>query len=288
MIYYNSIETNKNFILSCDMIRLTFVFSEFVLKDFNKYINNLGVQDSRYIYTMYTSTSSFSYKYILNFKYDNSSFVVGLGFNGIKKLDALNCFIEFNPNKCLSNKFVSPVLDYIKFSAKHLELARFDLAIDIPCSRSLVSFTKDKRDYNKIYRIEKTSSDIENVTEYLGKRNNNGFTKLYNKTLESGLNYECTRLELTLDSLSYENFVEQFPKVLFCKKYNLLEFSKLSATDKVLFSLILQSENSNLYLKMLGREKRKKFKDLMFDSDYVTITEQDFYLLTIKVRELYL
>lgn len=288
MRYYSCIVTDKDLILSCDMIRLSFELNEYQTKQFNNYVNNLAIENSDYGFTMFESRSLFNYRYMLNFKKGESSFVVGLGFNAISKLDFNKCFIEFNPNKCLSNGYICPILNYLKSFTKYLELVRFDFAIDIPVVRSLVSLSKDKRDYNKIYRLEKTSINIENITEYLGKRNNNGFVKLYNKTIECNLDYALTRLEITLDSLDYKNFLSQFPLVYYNTNYNLMNYANLSATDKVLFSLLSENENKNLYLKMLGRDKQEKFKNMLFNTEKVTITENDFYSLIYKVREIYL
>lgn len=142
-----------------------------LLKKFNDYIFNLSLKDSKYDYRVYHSLASFSYRYMINFKNEDSSFVVGLSFNGCKSDSHKSCFIEFNPNKCLSNNYVDPILNFIKAYGVSLEIVRYDFAIDIKCKRSFCSLSKDLRDYNKVYKIEKTSIDIDNVTEYLGHRN---------------------------------------------------------------------------------------------------------------------
>ena len=287
MKYYNSVITRDNLILSCDMVRIVFRFDDYTIKKFNDYVFNLSLKDSKYDYRVYQSLASFSYRYMLNFKYDDSSFVVGLSFNGCNKESHKSCFIEFNPNKCLSNNYVSPIIEFIKTYGRSLEFARYDFAIDIKCKRSFCSLSKDLRDYNKVYKIEKTSIDIDNVTEYLGHRNKNGFVKLYNKTKESNLDYDLTRLEITLDCFDYENFIKQLPKVYFVKNMNLFESMYLNDTDRVLLSLLLQTDNASMYLKMLGRGKQDKYKKILFDlNSIISITECDYYSVVRNIKQI--
>lgn len=285
--YYNSIITCDGLILSCDMVRIVFRFDDYTIKKFNDYVFNLSLKNTKYDYRVYHSFASFSYRYMLNFKYENSSFVVGLSFNGCKHESHKSCFIEFNPNKCLSNDYVSPIMDFIKIYGRSHEIVRFDFAIDIKCKRSFCCLTKDLRDYNKVYKIEKTSIDIDNVTEYLGHRNKNGFVKLYNKTKESNLDYDLTRLEITLDSFDYDNFVKQLPKVYFVKNMNLFETMYLNDTDRVLLSLLSQSDNAAMYLKMLGRGKQNKFKKILFDlNSIVNVSEFNYWSVVRNIRQI--
>lgn len=287
MNYYNPVITCDNLILSCDMVRIVFRFDNYVCKQFNDYINDLSLKDKKYDFKMYQSYALFSYRYMLNFKYLDSSFVVGLSFNGCKKSDCKSCFIEFNPNKCLSNCYVTPIIDFIKNFGRSIEIVRYDFAIDIKCKRSLCCLIKDLRNYNKVYKVEQTSIDIDSITEYLGHRNKNGFVKLYNKTKESNLDYDLTRLEITLDCFCYDNFNKYLPVVNFVKNVNLFDCVNLNDTDKVLLSLLLQNDNSNMYLKMLGRGKQDKFKKVLFDlNSTVSVTEYDYWSVVRSIRQI--
>ncbi len=283
MEYYNPIYTDSGLTLSCDMIRISFRFDEYVLKEFNKFTFDLSLKKSIYNYRMFKSFTSFQYRYMLNYKNEDSSFVVGLCFNGVDLDSQKNCFIEFNPNKCLVNGYVSPILDFIKIRGRSLGVVRYDFAIDINCNRLLCCLVKDLRDYRKVYKIEQNSLD--DYTEYLGKRNNNGFVKLYNKTKESNLSYELTRLEVTLDCFDYDNFLKYLPVVYFVREYFLLDTFDLNDTDKVLVSLLMQSNYANMYLKMLGRGKQEKLKKILFDlNSIVEVSEVEYYSLVRNIR----
>lgn len=283
MDYYCPIYTDSGLALSCDMIRISFRFDEYILKEFNKFTFDLSLKSSIYNYRMFTNYCSFQYRYMLNYKNEDSSFVVGLCFNGVDLDSHKNCFIEFNPNKCLVNGYVSPVLDFIKIRGRSLEIVRYDFAIDVKCNRLLCCLVKDLRDYRKVYKIEQNSLD--DYTEYLGKRNNNGFVKLYNKTKESNLDYDLTRLEITLDCFDYDNFFKYLPIVHFLKPCDMFEFLDLNDTDKVLVSLLMQSNNSNLYIKMLGRGKQDKLKKILFDlNSTIEVSEVEYYSLVRNIR----
>lgn len=287
MEYFKSVTTKENLTLSCDMLRISFRFDNFQLTKFNNFINDLSVKNNMYDFKIFQSLSYYNYRYMINFKYNDYSFVVGLFLNSTKKEDNKSCFIEFNPNKCLINGYVNPILDYIKFYGKSLKIVRFDFAIDIKCRRYLVSLSKDLRDYNKIYKFEQKSVSLDDVTEYLGHHNNNGFVKLYNKQKESNLNYNLTRLEITLDSYDYENFLKYLPKVYYIKNASLFDCLSLNDTDRVILSLLLQNDNPMLYIKMLGRGKQDKFKKILFNmNSIVQINENDFYSVIRNIRQI--
>lgn len=288
MKYYNQITTKDNLILSCDMLRLTFNLDKFLFNEFNQYINYLSMKDSKYYFTMFENNSLFAYKYLLKFSYQESTIVIGLLFNGAKNNDKTSCFIEFNPNKTLALGFGNEILNWLKTRSRHLELSRFDLAIDIPVKRSLISFSKDKRKYNKVYAVDKAGANIENLTEYLGRRNHNGFCKLYNKTLESNLDYSLSRLELTLDTFDYDNFVKELPNTYFIKTFCFYDTLNLNDTDRVLLNLLMQVDNPNIYIGMLGRGKREKFRQFLYDCNYkVNVCDIDYYNLCSMIKKIY-
>ncbi len=290
MDYFASVVDKNGNILSCDMLRLRFRFPEYHMKGFNNFLYKKSLGGSLDFH-VYESRAYFSYKFMVNITLkNNSSFVLGLGFNGVRKSDFDNCFIEFNPNKCLFQ--YSPlfdILNYIKplIPVAGFELVRFDLAIDMPARREDVCLIKDLRSYKKNFYVDLKHNNLGNMTEYLGVRNSNGFVKLYNKTLEQGLNYDLTRLEITLDSFDYSNFKSHIPQVRFYKSLDLYDLYTLNDTDKVLIMLLRESVNSNLYLKMLGRVKREKIEPFMFTSAMLDISEYEFYNLIGKIRPIY-
>lgn len=280
MFYYKSLKINDNLIISCDMIRLSFNLNNNTLVLFNKFINSLSLKNSIYEFHSYTSLKMFSYRTLITFDANkNFSFVVGLGFNSAVSSEKNKCFIEFNPNKCLSTYFVNPILDFIKEHANFVEIVRFDFAIDIPVKRELLTLQKDLRKYQKHFYVNVSSNSLSNITEYLGTRNSNGFVKVYNKTIEQNLDYDVTRVEITLDNFKYDNFIKNLPTFYYFdnENFNLFDFNSLNNTDKVLLSLINDNINYNVYLKMLGRGKKEKFEKFFKFRKQLFVSELDFY-----------
>lgn len=287
MEYYLPVYFNDNFVMSCDKIRLKFVFTDDIVKQFNQFVDDLSFNDMRYIYQYFQSFSVFSYKHLLTFKHENSVVSIGLGFNGVKNSDMHNCFIEFNPNKSMVNGYVQPLIDFIKQNAIDLDIARFDCAIDLPYKKDFVYLLKDKRHYSMVYKVEQSSNNLGGITEYLGQRNNNGFVKVYNKTVESSLDYDLTRVELTLDSFDYDNFVKCLPNVCYFNTIDLVALSSLSQTDKVLISLLAHCDCPLTYFKMLGRDKKDKFFSILFSSINLSISRELFFRFSCLVRSIY-
>lgn len=102
------------------------------------------------------------------------------------------------------------------------------------------------------------------MTEYLGQRSHNGFVKLYDKTIESGLDYELTRLEITLDNKA--QLQDVFPVVhIYDTQSQLIFADNLSNTDKTLIQLLRGCEDKQIYLKQLGYRMRKKIEPYIAD-----------------------
>ena len=199
-----------------------------------------------------------SYRHLFSCKYDDFTFVIGCGLILAEHSSGMDCFIEFNPNKC-DMSYIFLILDRIRvfihpINNEYFRLIRWDLAIDLPFTRSDVVLVKEgKRSYCK---------QISNsVTEYLGVRNTTGFVKLYDKTVESDLYYDLTRLEITLDN--FEDI--KLPSVCILGAYddNLVD---LSNTDKVLLRLLrsVDYDVQQQCLKDMGKTKRRKIKEYLF------------------------
>lgn len=272
--YYNSFEKN-GIIYSIDMCRYTFKLDISKKKELEEFLFK-NYSNLRY----FQSYKNFSYRHLFTADDDDfASFKLGISFNGINSSNDINkCFLEFNPNKSMA--FVSDLIDFLNYCCYGFELVRFDFAIDISVRRDYVFLIKDRRDYSK-YRVLQKSIGSFDVTEYLGQRNQNGFVRLYNKTIESGLNYDLTRLELTLESVSYDNFVKCLPKL--CYYSNSFNIG-LNDTDRVLIDLMAMS-NCFESLKYLGRKKAEKLLEL-FKYDVININSIEFlnviqFLLTM-------
>lgn len=255
---------SDNIIYSCDMIRLKFYLDKNHTLNLNEFEYYLIVHfgfDSQY----YHSMSASSYRYLYNFKRADCAITVGLYHNTCEKNTGYHGnFIEFNPNK-VDMSAIKYLFDFfynntdIYANTKHstiFDLIRWDLAVDVPIDKHYVRLLKTgKRKYTRI-------EDKGSVTEYLGKHNTNGFVKVYDKTKESNLYYDLTRIEITNDSL-----IPVLPDVHILQHQTSLDFDfELNSTDKVLVELIKrQDEEADYWLRQLGRNKMNKLKPYVFE-----------------------
>lgn len=274
--YYSPVKLDKDIIMSCDMLRLSFSLDETKQRRLFSFINMYDLRNPNISIKIFSSRSSFQYVNLVNVinEIDNNSFAMGIAFNGANSKQNTSCFIEFNPNKTMN--LVQPFLDYIKLLSHNIDVVRFDIAFDIPYPRELFNLVKDRRNYKKIYSMEQKNKYLDDFTEYLGKRQNNGYVKLYNKQIESNLDSPLTRLEITLDKLEYDNLIKEMPTLKAFSK-SCSDLSKLNDTEKVLLSLMLQNDNCMSYFGSLGRYMREKLEPYICSSFDIDITESDFY-----------
>lgn len=266
MLLYSEYFEKDGLKFSCDMIRLDFTFNDFLFNQFQKFVDSFTlIPDCKYHLSYFHCLKTFAYRHLFTFSYSDFSdisFSIGLQFNGLKKSEFQKCFLEFNPNKCLSSVGYSWFKTFFNFFVDNqikFNLCRYDLAIDIPVNRLQVSLLKDNRTY-QLYYGNVIKNGVGDFTEYLGTRNKNGFVKIYNKTIESNLNYNLTRVESTLDSLDYNNFLNVLPNISYLK--NDFQFD-LKQSDFAVLQLLLQQPQPYLYLSMFGRDKKQKFKDIL-------------------------
>ena len=314
LTYYRPIIIDNYLIMSCDMMRIKFNMSDSGLQNFNKYINLLEVKNGNLLIRKYYNISPFKYRNLLAIQDTNTkhSFSLGLVYNDLNK-NTNDCFIGFNPNKCINETntgLAQPFLDFIKQYGSHIELVRYDLAIDIPIEREFVSLDKDMRKYTKLwvtdveanysqivsdmekkqihYKIDVKSKSLSNSTEYLGQRNKSGFVKLYNKQIESDLDKPTTRLEITLDSISYDKFIQVLPNISIYKNVSQADLNSLNDTEKVLLKLLQQNSNCDLYLKQLGRKMQDKLKKILYANDSILdkISKENFFQLANNIMQI--
>lgn len=258
--YYEPFISN-NIIYSCDMIRLKFYFRHdcpiFSLNEFERYLNIILGFSSEY----YSSSRLSSYRHLFIFKKGDCTITVGIEHNQKDTTGEKHNFIEFNPNKA-DMRAVDYLLHYFctycRFidRNKFYEVVRWDLAVDIPISRQYVKLLKSGK--RRHTRIEEGGA----VTEWLGKHNTNGFVKVYDKTKESDLYYDLTRIEITCDSP-----VPVLPEIHLMQYQTSIDFDfDLDSTDKVLVELIrrLEDDERDYWFRQLGRCKRQKLKPYIF------------------------
>lgn len=186
---------------------------------------------------------------------DDISFWVGVGLNG-KKTAWDRCRVEFNPNKVGNTLAFARVLKYLcdRTFATQRKVARFDLAIDVPVSREQCFLVKDRRLY-----LERRHG--QEYTQYLGAKSSKvGRVKLYNKAIESSLDYPLTRLELTLDpAVPFENV--NWPSVYYLDAPNILfDKVRVTETERFIIRAILNGFGS---LHDLGRKTQAKIRNIL-------------------------
>ena len=244
--YSNEIRCSDGFIYSLDMVRLNLEFGSDVQMFMNwislypERVDNLEVSH-------WTSFKEFAYRDLFQVKTNEWSFAFAIGKNGGAK-DKTKGYIEFNPNKCKGEHFRA-IWEQMKVYIYSSEVVRYDLAVDIPVPRYLVRLEKDGRNYQYI-------SSHKSDTEYLGQRNSPGYVKVYDKTRESKLDYDLTRIEITCGPNGSINY----PKVQVVRMQQEFKFDALTDNDKVLIQLLKQVDNPVFYLKQMSYRKRKKIE----------------------------
>ena len=207
--------------------------------------------------------TDFKFRNLFVIDYGRSSMTVGLCFNGSKKEDVFKGFVEFNPNKCMDSIQIHSDLSFLLSRCVGYSVSRWDLAIDIPYDRERVHMTKDKRKY------ELSQTSYSNRTEYLGQRNAPGRVKVYNKTVESELDYSLTRVEITMGKLN--DYVGDFGKFvpdiwIDNPQHELVDYTGLSETQIVLCDLLRDSPNPEYYMTRIPYRIRKKIEPYVVGS----------------------
>jgi len=232
------------------MVRLNLELYKDDIQGFVTWLNNIHTYGDGVEVKHWVSIKEFTYRDMFNVTLTDCSFTFALGFNGSTE-DRYKGFVEFNPNKCKGNLQFVEILGYLFSITSYRQVVRFDLAIDIPVPKHLVNLEKDGRNYQYIKGKQSES-------EYLGMRNKPGFVKLYDKTVESNLDYDLSRLEITANLEGIN-----FPCVKVKGMQQSLLFGDLNSTEKVLVQLLDRVDNKKMYLSQLNYRKRKKIEEYL-------------------------
>lgn len=262
MYYCNQIQSKNGVLYSLDMVRLNFD-SGLDTKQLVSYLNSLAVINTECEVKYYPSYQQYKYRHMWEVKdltaKESISWSIGLDL-GRNADDKTKGYIEFNPNKCENSMLFSDFMKVFNLCTQSgRELVRYDLAIDIPLSRHLC----------KLIRKGKTNYEFkvkdDGVTEYLGQRNTHGRIKLYDKTVESKLDFPLTRLELTIGK-GHKAF-EIFPTVWLYIDSIIPDFKgvELSTTQLVLVKLLREAENPTEFLRLLDRHTKQKIEPYLAD-----------------------
>lgn len=284
MLTYNNQIIYKNVTYSIDKLVIDFEF-KFVdgISKCQLFLNSLSSMIDL-SFTNWTNTKFANYKhqFIFNCNDDNNNtFWLGVGFNGSNKYEEYRARIEFNPNKVFNSYVFKVIYNLLVLYSSSIFIKRFDVAFDYPVLRENTYLLKD----NRKYREERLSYN--DRTQYLGKHNNHGFVKLYNKKIESSLSFPLTRLEITLDydKSAYNEFLAVLPTVKYLDDMQ-FAFDGYSLNDTDRYILITIYDNLD-NLKMLGRRKQKKIECIL--SEYTRNLEVDFdtYSKLLKDLDIY-
>ena len=210
---------------------------------------------------------------------DDSSFYIGYKHNS-NKIGVCSWKIELNPNKCLPCEFFDRLYRFFvcRSKVKSLRISQADIAIDFKLPRKNFYLEKDKRIYSIV------NDGLDNITEYLSRHNSNGFCKLYNKSVESNLDYDLTRFEITLQDFSYSNVCSVFPNIHYYD-YSQVKFDdalpKLSQNDEIFVELLRLHPDK---LHSLTYRMRKKFEPyLIYEAPIYKLDYEAFEKLINKM-----
>ena len=285
---------------SIDSIRLDLEFiSDQTCKQMLEYLNGLEG------YTYYMSLKDFQFRHLFVFGVRNLSFSLGLVFNGSSQKDVVKGFLDFNPNKILmggiqigdgfirarENPFDDQdmavkdfrealyqlfldVFRMLGIVCLHMRLKRWDLAVDVPVSRSDVMLCKDQRKYSQFYMSK------DDFTEYLGCSDTAGRVKVYNKRLEAELDYDLTRIEVTLDSKDYSVLSHYWPEIY---RVDMIPLD----SDKLVVGLLreLPVDRKDFYLRRISnRATKQKYKALLVQERF-EVSEKAHAALVSKLEK---
>jgi len=240
--YYNEERDEQEFIYSIDKIRISGLISGDAWTSLvDGFDFDDGCRDMKIIGPN-AQWGRFEYIMLLQYNLDATA-SVGSHLNVEGGRDVTDRgFIEFNPNKVFQIPQFQSDFEVVKAHMRFADLARYDLAIDMPIMRNKVAMIKDNRRYEC---IRKSALDF---TETLGIRNSIGRVKLYNKQIESDLGYPLTRLEITGDADSMN-----IPSVV--------DLSKVTKSSKDLITSVLLNDDFTLALSAVSAYHRRQIKD---------------------------
>ncbi|MBR2674495.1 MAG: hypothetical protein IKE52_03445 [Mogibacterium sp.] len=258
LCYFNELRDQNDYIYSIDNLRIEFSIDSYCEDLFLKYFSCFGRTDI----THYDNFKFHNYRHLWTIAYDEkSSMTVGFSLNGADyHSDKLSGYIDVNPNKVGSFKQFWKDYNFIHNFSKYFNVKRCDIALDLPIKREYLSLIKNNKKYEQISRSHS------NRTEYLGRRSNIGFVKVYNKSMQSKLDYDLTRIEITC-LLSTESYKQYFPEIYDISRKGMFEeeLDSLNDTEKAI--VIMQNklmhigdDDAFMIFSSMGRAMKKKLK----------------------------
>lgn len=255
MRYHQPQTDNKN-IYSVDMVRLDIELRQDSLERLNVYLTNPARAD---IEVFSPSFKNYAWRNMFKISVGSSALVIGIGWNSTNRDDMLKGFVEFNPNKTMPE--AQKDIDFIRMCCWSVSVRRIDIAVDVPVNIRFVTIKKD----NRVMRTYSRGKEVETIE--LGKHQHNLF-KAYNKALESHLDYDLTRFEVTIQ-LSNKNLLGElskaFPKIYIDEaQQKIIDDSELNSSQQVLAQVIRNSEQKDQLMRQLNYKLRKKLEPYIY------------------------
>ena len=211
--YFHEIKTD-NFTCSVDMISIKATLKHGKLADLvDRFTNRIAMWNGR----PYMSTVPNKYHFMFSIPYDHEglktkcSMQIMIGQNEFKGTIKDNIKIVFNPNKVLSSYNSRKDYAFTDLAAcfeymENIQVSSFDLALDFPLKRSDVTTMPcwnrayQRKNGETVLSVEDGIAimNADDYTQYVGKHQDHGFLKIYNKAIESGLEEDITRVEYTI------------------------------------------------------------------------------------------
>lgn len=197
---------------------------------------------------------------------------------------AKTCFpvlrVEFNPNKHMEKPIILDLFAWIYQIYGDAILRKYDFAIDIKCKKEDVQIIGSRKEKG-LYK----------GSRYYGQRNKDGYCKIYDKKVESDLDYDLTRVEHTFvhnkkgdhkkQGVSFENiFIKQVSENVKLK----------SPTSQALYEMCLLFKANNIdfdnILDILDKRKKKEIIEALQGGAYKKL-EVDFNLHDKLIDQVY-
>ena len=189
-IPYYIYSESEGFVYSVDSMRITFTID-------NDVSEKIFQSDLEYLHGIFScidlqSDPEISHRKIANYKSASFKHLVAFVVISLSSEDGANGFIHFNPNRLFKSPRAYFEIKHFLSLCSSVTVKKCDVAIDMPYD--ITSLTPLKSRKNMIIYVESQK----NYTFYWGKRNDEGYAKLYSKSLKNKLDEAVTRLEITL------------------------------------------------------------------------------------------
>lgn len=226
-------------------------------------------------YQFWVHTLNIDSCYICLGRHNEKGTEVDTGKKAWYQLDKMR--IEINPNKWHDTNLFKMLMDMVLEVAYEGYIDCVDYAIDVPFNLNDIVVLKSRKEYGE-YK----------GTKYYGQRGKNGMVRIYNKMIESNLNYELTRIETRWKTK------DKFSSVDFGLIHrNVASDSKLSLSTGLIVEMLqelkmLGSDNVDKYLSRMNYKTRKQIVEYM-NGDLIKYQYDMVYLnqLMDDIRDLF-